>query len=484
MKDMWTALAERTHAWQALDRQTLADAVWGPYVTARFARTGDPRALEYLYPYLNRSHPNTRHAAIGVAGRIFEGKGPAAVTALDYFTRNTDSFIRDRAVEVVGATVMGYPEEVVLETLDSYLNSRNHFVQWRALEAMSRALAGSASEKAFAEIERVRQATRPDPLEVDWAVARLFGGKPSERAFAVLARPDASFDMVEDTTMGILVRGADDMWYERAYREFFAPRLHASADEFPGFAQQFVQRGAIQGLCAASPGRGVEMLHRLLHLQNNSVTCYVILGMAPGCFRGADVESNGKPLSDLARSSKLHEQRIAAVCLGRLMMGTEDRESIDLLRELTGSRNKALRSAALKGLGMAARYTCDEELRKICLRQADDDETARAAVGALGMIFQASGRFDIFDDIRDQAEAYRRRPVQGRKQYRPLVQAYLSTGLVYQGTGSTEPVDFLLDALRPSPVQWCSYRAAAAKALVMVEFPERTLTRVYGEEWF
>ena len=62
MKDMWTDLAEGTHAWQALDRQILADAVWGPYVTARFARTGDPRALEYLYPYLNRSW-------LGVIGR-------------------------------------------------------------------------------------------------------------------------------------------------------------------------------------------------------------------------------------------------------------------------------------------------------------------------------------------------------------------------------------------------------------------------------
>ena len=483
MKDMWTDLAERTHAWQALDRQILADAVWGPYVTARFARTGDPRALEYLYPYLNRSHPNTRHAAIGVAGRIFEGKGPAAVAELDYFTRNTDSFIRDRAVDVVGATVMGHSEEVVLETLAPYLNSRNHFVQWRAMDAMSRTLAGSASEGAFAEIERVRQATQPDQLEVDWAVARLFGGKPSEPAFAVLARPAATFDMVEDTAMGTLVRGADDTWYERAYQEFFAPRLHASADEFQGFAQQFVQRAAIQGLCTASPGRGMEMLRRLLHLQNNSVTCYVILEMAPVCFSGADVESNRKQLTDLARSSKLHEQRIAAVCLGRLVMGAEDGESIDLLKELTDSRNKALRAAALKGLGMAARYTCDEELRMTCLRQAGDDETARAALGALGMIFQASGRFDIFDDIRGKAEAYRRRPVQGRRQYRPLVQAYLSAGLVYQGTGSTEPVDFLLDALRPSPVQWCSYRAAAGKALVMIEFPERTLTRVYGDEW-
>jgi len=483
MKDMWTALAERTHAWHALDRQDLADAVWEPYVTARFARTGDRRALEYLYPYLNHSHSNTRNAAIRVAGRIFAGKGPEAVAELDYFTRNTDSFIRDRAVEVVGATVRGYAEEVVLEMLAPYLNSRNHFVQWRAMEALSRTLAGSASEKAFAEIERVREEARPDQLEVDWAVAHLYSGKPNEAAFGVLARPGATFDMVEDMAMGTLVRGADEAWYERGYREFFALRLHASADQFQGFAQQFVQRAAIAGLCTASPSRGMEMLRRLLHLQNNSVTCNVIMRMAPSCFSGVDVEGNKKQLTDLARSSKLHEQRIAAVCLGRLMMGIEDGESIDLLRDLIGSRNKALRAAALKGMGMAARYTGDEELREVCLEQAKDDETARAAIGALGMIFQASGRFDVFDDIRSQAEAYRRRPVQGRKQYRPLVQAYLSAGLVYQGTGSMEPVDFLLNALRPSPVQWCSYRAAAGKALVMTEFPESTLTRVYGNEW-
>ncbi len=53
MKDIWEVLAERTQAWGALNRQGLADAVWADYVSFRFGRTGDPRALDYLYPYLN-----------------------------------------------------------------------------------------------------------------------------------------------------------------------------------------------------------------------------------------------------------------------------------------------------------------------------------------------------------------------------------------------------------------------------------------------
>ena len=65
---------------------------------------------------------------------------------------------------------------------------------------------------------------------MDWAVARLYSGRPNEAAFAELARPDATFDYVEDRAVGTLVRRADPAWYDRAYEAFFAPRLHASAD--------------------------------------------------------------------------------------------------------------------------------------------------------------------------------------------------------------------------------------------------------------
>ena len=59
MADLLKTLEEQTRTWHAISRQGLADAIWFHYVRARFRQTGDPRALEYLYPYLNNAR--TRH---------------------------------------------------------------------------------------------------------------------------------------------------------------------------------------------------------------------------------------------------------------------------------------------------------------------------------------------------------------------------------------------------------------------------------------
>jgi hypothetical protein len=106
MQDMWTALEERSRSWRALDRQALADGIWADYVTVRFSGTGDAQALQFLYPYLNHAEKGgKRTGAIAVAARVFRGCGPRAIGELDYLTRNTDAFLRDRAVHVVGAAV-------------------------------------------------------------------------------------------------------------------------------------------------------------------------------------------------------------------------------------------------------------------------------------------------------------------------------------------------------------------------------------------
>jgi len=48
--------------------------------------------------------------------------------------------------------------------------------------------------------------------------------------------------------------------------------------------------------------------------------------------------------------------------------------------------------------------------------------------------------------------------------------------VLYLGTGSEEPVEFLLDVLaRPRACRMDEYRWAAARALVMIEFSEATL---------
>ncbi|MFT5368524.1 MAG: hypothetical protein ACI8V2_003490 [Candidatus Latescibacterota bacterium] len=61
MGDLLKTLEEHSRTWNAISRQGLADGIWFHYVRARFRRTGDTRALEYLYPYL--SNARTRHQA-------------------------------------------------------------------------------------------------------------------------------------------------------------------------------------------------------------------------------------------------------------------------------------------------------------------------------------------------------------------------------------------------------------------------------------
>jgi hypothetical protein len=493
MKDIWTALEERSRTWPALDRQALADGIWADYVAVRFARTGDAQALQFLYPYLNRSQSEgARYWAVEVAACVFEGCGPAAVERLDYFTRNTASYLKDRAVVVVGATVVGHDEAVVLETLDPYLNSRNQFTRRLAITALARAAAGTGSEKALAEILRVAESVSLDEHAFRVAVARVFAGRPTEAAYAHVVEPNVEWRWGgSDMAVGILLAGAPDEWYQRGCKEFFEPRLNRKPKPGdPHWGEQFTHRSAIEGLCRAAAGKGMDALERMLHLRGNACTVRALLeghagfrANAPACFAGADPQVHRGPLLELLRTGDVPAKRVAAVCLGSLLDGSADEAAAAALKELCGARNRAVAAAAVRGLGMVARFTCDEDLRALCLELAANGETARAAVRALGRLWQGSGRFDVFDDLRAQAQAYRNRPNPGRHRYRPLVECYRTAGLIYQGTGSMEPVDFLLEPLKPSPDQWCPYPGAAGRALVLIEFSQRSLTRALGDGW-
>ena len=103
---------------------------------------------------------------------------------------------------------------------------------------------------------------------------------------------------------------------------------------------------------------------------------------------------------------------------------------------------------------------------------------------APGRLSFGAGRSDVFEDIRRLADTYAQRQARGRHHYRPLAECYRAIGLIYHGTGSMEPVDFLLDVLVPTPVQWCPYRWAAGRALVTIEFSEPSLSRAFGEHWY
>jgi hypothetical protein len=304
------------------------------------------------------------------------------------------------------------------------------------------------------------------------AIAKAFAGRPTEEVYTLVAGPnDEEFRREYEIAyaISILVRGASDEWYERAYKEVFEPRLHAAEQRL----SYLIQRDGVEALCNAAPGRGMEALNRMLHLRNRRCTFRAIMSSGQKCFAGADPEKNRTPLMEMARNGDMQEQRIAAVCLGAMMMGAEDDEIIGVLRELCDAKSKAVQTAALSGLGTAAHSTCDEELRKLCLSRSAGGETAPAAILALGMIFLGSGRSDVFENIRAIAESHRRRPVRGKRYCKPLATCYWATGLVYLGTGSMEPIEFLLDILAlPRVPRNHQYQWLAAKALVMIEFPK------------
>jgi HEAT repeat protein len=482
MTDIWNLLEKRTRAWHALGRQGLADAIWADYVSLRFGRTGNPLALEYLYPYLNHAQRPVRLRAIEVATRVFKGRGPRAIEDLDYFTRNPDLFLRDRAVQVIGSAVSGSPETLVLDTLSPYLNHRNQFIRKQALVALGEATEGQGSDRVLAEIQRVARQSGPREDEVDLATARAFAGRPTEKVYSAVAKPHLNdrIDTGNQMAVAVLVRGASQEWYGRASAEIFEPRLHSAVE--PAWMRRFIQREGLLALCHAAAGMGMEPLSHMVHLRHSRCTGHAMLYAVPACFATADAEANRGPLIDLARSGDAAAQRIAARALGRMTLGAGDAQAIDVLRDLVASPNRAVQAAALDGLGMAARSTCDEELHAACLDLAREGETATAAVRALGAAFLGSGQSGVFEDIRSIAGEYRARPVRGKKHSKPLAACYLAAGLVYLGTGSREPVEWLLDALeRPGTPGRDAYRRPAAKALVMVEFPEWKLAETLAE---
>ena len=169
MKDIWNVLEERTRTWEALERQSLADAIWEDYISVRFGRTGNPRALEYLYPYLNHAHRQTRSRAIEVAAHVFAGRGQRAIDDLDYFTRNPDLFLRDRAVQVIGVAVNGSGLRIILQVLAPYLSHRNQFVRRLAVIALGEACAGrgngtSAHAKRYLNLGYMRRRNDGIPI--------------------------------------------------------------------------------------------------------------------------------------------------------------------------------------------------------------------------------------------------------------------------------------------------------------------------------
>lgn len=482
MADLLKTLEEQSRTWHAISRQGLADAIWFHYVRARFKRTGDTRALEYLYPYLNNAR--TRHQAIRVACEVFEGRGPRALEDLTYFLQNPDLFIKDRAVNLVGAAVTGSSDDVILEALSPYLKNKNMFIRLQAVIALGKAARGLASERVYQVLLEVGETTNITECDLTAAISTVYEGKANDEVYRRVVKPETNWatcmndyggDSDKDSRM---IDGADISWFERICEDIWDPML--KVEEEPEEVGRRWMRGirhreAAKGVSVAGAGRGMVALERILRVRQNGSAIRSILNMVPRCVIGAKVEDCFDPLMTFVKDGDVPTQRIAAVCLGRLMMGHDDDATIQTLADLCQAKNHAVRAAALRGLAMAARSTCDEALRGICKDLMDHPETAREAIRALGAIYLGSGRGDVFEDICGQATRLRSSPLRGKKHSKPLAACYFAAGLVYVGTGSMEPVEFLLDGVaRPRESQHM-----AARGLVMIEFPESVLGNAF-----
>ena len=483
MKSIWETLEKQTSQWNALSRQSLAGEIWADYVLLRFNQTGDTRAFDFLYPYLNHADKQTRKKAIGIACQVFKGRGAKAIRDSSYFTDNPDPFLRDRAVKIIGAAVTGLKDAVILETLRPYLNHKNQFIRLMALEELGKAATGLANNKIYQEIIRVSKTFKNIKKEnvlyiTEMAIARVYAGKPTEEIYNVLkpTKPLAEWENF-DETMPVLFYGASKEWYDRAYKEIYEPgfHLHEHPDQKDNFMIRFTLRECIEGWCHISRGMGIEALKTMLHLRIMRCPGYALLNAAQELFIGADVEKNKKPLTKMIKTGDIPAQRIAILCLAQMMKSTCDKDTVKLLKEMCKVKSRAVRSIALSGLGLVARSSCDESLKQICLEHIGIDETAKAGIHGLGLLFLGSGRDDVFEIILSIAERFRNRPAKVRYS-KPLAVCYWTAGLIYLGTGSRKPLDFLLDILNlPQMPHNFGYQWYASKALLMSEFPETAL---------
>ena len=479
MNDIWKNLEEQSRTWDALNRQGLANAIWADYVTVRFSRTGDPRALEYLYPYL--SNARTRNRAIRVACDVFEGRGTRALDALNYFTRNPDLYLKDRAVNVVAAAVTGSSARVILDTLGPYLDNRSLFIRKQAILALGRAAQGRADDGILAKLQDVGQVTpsRHTQEEIANSIASVYSGSPNDEVYKLVIESTPDLDQA-----GLLICGADGGWFDRFCEDVLDRKLSTDrlSEDRNWHGQVGMRlRDAVEGLAVAGEGRGMAVFDRMLRARHLRCPVHRMLEVAPRCFEGVPHDVCVPELTNLAKTGDVPTQRVASICLGHVTKGRDDADTIGLLSDLCRAKNRAVRTSALRGLALAARSSCDESLRQLCLELTREGETAREAILALGAVFLGSGRRDVFEDVRSLVVSLRSQPVRGTKHSKPLAACYFSAGLIYLGTGSMEPVDFLLDGVPQPMVSYPQWQpngwglGAAARGLVMTEFPESVL---------
>ncbi len=71
MQDVVGALETYAGAWRILSRDELVYSKWTGYVRGRFSRTGDVRALQFIYPW-QKLYPNLNRGQRSVQSRVLD----------------------------------------------------------------------------------------------------------------------------------------------------------------------------------------------------------------------------------------------------------------------------------------------------------------------------------------------------------------------------------------------------------------------------
>jgi hypothetical protein len=476
MPTLWAVLEERTRGWSALARQALADTVWQDQVLGRFDRSGDPRALPYLYPYLRHHDRQVRLRTLAVAARVFAGAGGAALPHLAWFTENPDLFIRDRAVQVVASAMHGAAEAELLATLSPYGASANRFVRRQALTGMAAAAAATCSNAVVGTLERISSSLGEELPTT--ALAEVHAGHPTEAVWRRLVG-EPNHDRAVDAA-ALLVRGAPEPWFDRALAEAFVPRFSNRLIGDERGHVIFRQRNAVLACGRGGRGRGMRGLVPMLGI-GESCAAHAVLVAVHDLFDDADEAEQRPRLERSLASGALPEQRLATIALGRLLMASGDEAAIALLRERCASGSGALRAAAVQSLGCVARSSARRDLLELARPLLADGETAVAALRAIGLIALGTGDRDADRLVRDEMARWSALP-RGRRHHRPLAACHWALGLVHLGTGDAAVLDALLPTFAlPDVPAYRAYRSAASKAVSLVEHGEPWLTIAVAE---
>ncbi len=477
IQSTWQVLEEKTRAWSVLNRQTVADAIWEDYVRVRFARSGDARAIQFLAPYLNHAMAKVRLAALDTAGAVFLGRGEGALDNLEYFTKNPNPAIRDRASWVVAAALTGSAPDTALRVLEPSLTSSNWFVRKVSFGGLALASHGTAHDPTAQVLREICASGAVSRDQLMLALGHVYAGHPTEEVFdefvALLAPAGVGAAYHQARGLCILVREADEHWYQRALESIILPLLQFNGKTAHPWEPDFVRRDGVNACAMAGKGRGMAALQHMLHLRNRSCTLHAMLWHAPECFVGADPDSNRGPLIELLRSGDVQEQRLAARCLGRLLTATSDPEALQALAVAAEGTSPAVRSCALDGLGQVGASSQDDGLARICADHADHAQTASAAIRAYGLIHLGTGNSGAFSWLKEKTDTLREHAARGGRHCKPFARCIHAAGLVFCGTGSSEPTEYFLGMLGTSRLgrQWNEYHWQASRALVTVEYP-------------